>query len=653
MAENQEQNKGIEVFLSYSHKDEDFRKKLEDHLSGVINSGQISTWNYKKIDAGEEWDDAIKEHLDSAQIILLLISSDFLASEYCNSTEMKRAMQRHDLGEACVIPILLRYVDWKDASFAKLQILPSNARPITSKNWSDPDLAFFDVVQGIKKIIEKINSGHLKSVSEPFTLVVDQMERGDFVTITAAISNANPGAKILVRQGVYDEDLIIDKPLDITGDGDLGDVVIRAVEKDAVLFKTIRGRISNLMIKQYKSNNFSGINILQGNLDVEDCDISSDNSSCITIHGGAYPRIKNNKIHGSNNNGVLIFDNGQGVIESNNIYGNSLSGVSVEGDSNPTIISNKIHDNGNGILIDNSKGLINSNDIFNNNKMGIRIVSGSKPNLISNQIQRNKLSGICIYKSQGLLRHNDISNNIDSGVVIYKSDPALTKNEIYNNNRNISATAYDESKDEEQLQIEESKSAIGDLDIVENSESTTENLDLSENSESSTENSDPIGMSENTIEQMEQKRMSFSKRLRMIKEDLTDRMEDITTKLFPEEADSREEELLIYSSNDKDSSDEELEIHGNDFMLHDPVQKLSNAGVLIHSGNPTIYQNNINKNHGYGIFVLSGEGIIEDNELLNNKLGSCYISELATFKVDRNKGIPAKNLDIEELDISG
>lgn len=452
MAAAQEPNKGIEVFFSYSHKDEDLRKELENHLSVLKNNGQISTWHDRKIGAGDEWRNVIDEHLNSAQIILLLISADFLASDYIRDIEMARAMQRHESGEARVIPILLRHVDWKDTSFAKLQILPSNARPITSYKWASPDVAFLDVEQGIKKVIEKINSGRLKIGSEPFTSTVDQMERGDFTTITEAIKNASPGAKILVRRGVYDEDIIIDKPLDITGDGDLGDVVVRAVENDVILFKTIRGKISNLMLKQYKTDKF-GLNIIQGNLDVEDCDISSDNSSCIAIHGGAYPKIRNNKVHGSNQNGILIFDKGQGVIESNNIYGNALSGISIEADSNPTIINNAIHDNGSGVSIDNSKGLINNNEILNNSGMGVKITSGSKPNLINNKIYKNMQSGVYIYESKGLLRNNDISDNIDSGIVIHKGDPTLIRNYVHNNKKNISYVNKEGPADEEKESI--------------------------------------------------------------------------------------------------------------------------------------------------------------------------------------------------------
>jgi TIR domain len=101
----------IEVFISYSHKDEALREKLGTHLSLLKRHGVIDDWHDRRIGAGQEWAGAIDEHLNSAAIILLLVSADFLASDYCYDREMKRALERHDAGDARVIPVILRNVD--------------------------------------------------------------------------------------------------------------------------------------------------------------------------------------------------------------------------------------------------------------------------------------------------------------------------------------------------------------------------------------------------------------------------------------------------------------------------------------------------------------------------------------------------------------
>jgi len=143
----------VEIFFSYAHKDESFKNDLVDHLSLLRRKNVISAWHDRDIDAGDEWATQISENLEKANIILLLVSTSFLASNYCWSIEMERAMARHAAGEARVIPIILKPCDWSDAPFAKLQALPKDAKPIAS--WSSPDEAYLNVVQGIRKVLDK------------------------------------------------------------------------------------------------------------------------------------------------------------------------------------------------------------------------------------------------------------------------------------------------------------------------------------------------------------------------------------------------------------------------------------------------------------------------------------------------------------------
>jgi len=148
-AEDEEGKMGI--FFSYAHEDEELRDELQKHLSILERQGVITSWHDRKIGAGKEWKGEIDTHLNTARLILLLISSDFIASDYCWGVEVKRAMERHEAGEARVIPVILRPVDWKSAPFGKLQALPTDAKPVTT--WSDRDEAFFDVAQGIRAAV--------------------------------------------------------------------------------------------------------------------------------------------------------------------------------------------------------------------------------------------------------------------------------------------------------------------------------------------------------------------------------------------------------------------------------------------------------------------------------------------------------------------
>ena len=148
--------KPVEVFYSYVQADEPLCKELEKHLSLLRQQGVITEWHHRKIVAGTEWQQAIDAHLMTASIILLLISADYLASDYCYGTEMQRALARHATRDVRVIPVLLRPVDWQGAPFAHLQCAPRNHQPITS--WSNRDEAFREVARAIREAIERLHA---------------------------------------------------------------------------------------------------------------------------------------------------------------------------------------------------------------------------------------------------------------------------------------------------------------------------------------------------------------------------------------------------------------------------------------------------------------------------------------------------------------
>lgn len=153
------------VFFSYSHKDESFRDELEAHLGLLNNQGLIERWHDRRIISGDEVDEAIFRQLDKADIILLLVSSDFINSKYCYSREMERAMERNAAQEARVIPVILRHCDWHSAPFGKLMAAPKDGRPIAS--WLDRDEAFADVAKQVRRAVEQLSAGSPTPVISP------------------------------------------------------------------------------------------------------------------------------------------------------------------------------------------------------------------------------------------------------------------------------------------------------------------------------------------------------------------------------------------------------------------------------------------------------------------------------------------------------
>jgi hypothetical protein len=142
------------AFISYSHRDEVFRQELETHLAPLRRQGLLDQWHDRKMTAGDPLDDTISAHLERADLILMLISADFVASDYCYAKEMARALERHEAREARAISIICRPCDIHGLPFAKFVLLPTDAKAVSS--WADRDAAWVDVVQGIRRAL---NSG--------------------------------------------------------------------------------------------------------------------------------------------------------------------------------------------------------------------------------------------------------------------------------------------------------------------------------------------------------------------------------------------------------------------------------------------------------------------------------------------------------------
>ena len=142
------------LFFSYSHRDQELRDRLEAHLSLLKRQNLISAWHDRKIGAGEDFADVIAQELETAEIVLLLVSADFIASDYCYDVEMKRALDRQRSGEARVIPVILRPCDWKQSPFGGLKAVPKDGKPVTA--WPDFDEAFLDIVAELRRAIEQM-----------------------------------------------------------------------------------------------------------------------------------------------------------------------------------------------------------------------------------------------------------------------------------------------------------------------------------------------------------------------------------------------------------------------------------------------------------------------------------------------------------------
>lgn len=182
----------VKIFYSYSHKDEELREQFEAHMSSLKRTGYIEEWHDRKILPGQTWKTSIYSNMEESDIVLFLVSSDFLNSDYCYNKEVLKSVERHNQGKCTVVPILVRDCDYEGTPFESIQGLPTDMKPIISRHWHNIDEAFVNVARGLKKIIKqkhqekshghKANFNKTKSNAE-VEFIIRNLINGDEVTM--------------------------------------------------------------------------------------------------------------------------------------------------------------------------------------------------------------------------------------------------------------------------------------------------------------------------------------------------------------------------------------------------------------------------------------------------------------------------------------
>lgn len=161
----------VKAFISYSHKDAGALDRLHTHLAMLRREGAIEAWFDREILAGGELDAEITVQLESCQLFLLLVSPDFLASDYCVEREMQRALERHATGDARVVPIIIEPCDWAASPLRQLKSLPRDAKPVSE--WTNENNAFLDVVNEIRRIIRSDHQSVVRDAPMAASAVTD------------------------------------------------------------------------------------------------------------------------------------------------------------------------------------------------------------------------------------------------------------------------------------------------------------------------------------------------------------------------------------------------------------------------------------------------------------------------------------------------
>jgi len=482
------------AFMSYVRFDDEhddyqlsqFRERLSAEVRAQTGEEFRIFQDRNDIQWGQNWQERIEDALDAVTLLLVIITPSFFRSPPCRYEverflRLERERQRTDLiypvyyitaremddpvlresNELARLLATRQQLDWRELRHEPFTS-PTVRKAIAQAATQLRNLVWQGAGQGAGQApvqpggrnpaqgqamrpAEAEAEGAIRV--DPPTRVVDAFHRGDFVSISEAIKAANPGDRILVRPGLYTEGLVVDKPLEIIGDGDLAEVVVRASGADALLFKANFGRVVNLTLRQAGGKGkWFGVDITQGRLDLEGCDISSENLACVAIRGRADPRLRGNRIHDGKVSGVFVYDNGFGTLEDNDITGNTHAGIVITTGGNPTVRRNRIHDGKtSGIHVyNNGLGTFEDNDITGNALAGVEIRAAGNPTLRRNRIHDGRSAGVLVYDNGlGTLEDNDITANTLAGVEIKSGGhPTLRANRI-NQNRGAAVYVHD------------------------------------------------------------------------------------------------------------------------------------------------------------------------------------------------------------------
>jgi hypothetical protein len=261
----------------------------------------------------------------------------------------------------------------------------------------------------------------------PATLVVSAKGGGDYRNIPEAIQSLAAGGRLLVRPGLYREGMVIDRLVEIVGDGQREEIILACVSESCIKMQSDKATVRGLTLRQEAASHqgqegYFAVDIPQGRLTLENCDITSDALSCVAIHNQtANPLIRQCRIHGSADSGIYFFDNAAGTVEECDIYENQNVSVAITEGASPTIKGCSIRDGKNaGIVVWNrGAGTIEDCNIFANAKANIGVSEEGNASFRHCRIYEGENSGVFVHgKGLATLEDCEIYNHPEPDVAV-------------------------------------------------------------------------------------------------------------------------------------------------------------------------------------------------------------------------------------------
>jgi parallel beta-helix repeat protein len=429
------------AFMSYAHFDDEYHHgkltALQTRLSNAVRALTGRRFDIfqdrKSIAWGQAWQERIEGSLDEVTFFIPILSPNYFKSQSCRDELERFARREQGLGRRDrILPIY--WIQCDEVERRAVRAGDPLAELIVARQYDDwrelrhKPIHSEETEKRIELLAEQIRRAMRSRrpgqvVSEPSgamptglpTLIVDCARGDGHRTIAAALAAAAPGTRVLVRPGLYEEELVIDKNLELVGDAEApGAVVVQSSGASTLLSRATSARVANLVLRQLGDGDCYAVESGAGCLELEGCDITSRGAACVLLHDAADPLLRDNRIHDGGGYGVLVSSGATGMLERNEIFSNAGAGIGIGHHGDPTLRDNTIRDNRkSGVAVfEGGRGTLEGNKILGNAYAGVLVSGEGAPTVLKNRIGGNGWQAIAVFdRGRGTFEGNDLRAN--------------------------------------------------------------------------------------------------------------------------------------------------------------------------------------------------------------------------------------------------
>jgi F-box protein 11 len=435
----------------------DLRKEIAGEVSMLMGQDIGNFQDIHDLRTGDNWAKTLRAGLSAASFLIPVLTPRFFNRPWCREELLTYLRVSTVAGlEPRIFPI--RFVEWDEDDTCEVRRAVQPFQYMDFSNWrfeSDPtrksrlvnDFAR-DVKARLKLPAPPPMAAKTPAAAKPATLndataaridgtrkgdaappkhavhIVDRWpKRGDFTTIQSAIDAADPGDRIVVREGTYRESLRLSKALEIVGEGERERILVTTDTGNALHCDAPLARISGLRFRREAGGNGAGIRIAGGGAEIEDCVVESLSPACVqTIGSGTAPTLRRCLLRDGEAGGLLVQDGAHPVVEDCRFIGHAFVGVAVKGQATRATLRRCLAADGKQggfVFYDGAGGVMEGCEASGNARSGVAIITGAAPLLRDCTLRDNRQPGLLVHENgRGRVEGGRIAGNGGAGVFV-------------------------------------------------------------------------------------------------------------------------------------------------------------------------------------------------------------------------------------------